>query len=301
MWHYHHFCEQANVAPYPGDPKLVGACLSLRAKDSNSVSMVDKLYSAIAHEHKKLFLTSPTEHPTIRLLMKSIRRQLARPRQPVEPLQPAHLQLINDHVLSLESPASLEVWRTAWRMNMQYFSACRFSEINCLTTADIKIQTRPTPVLILQIRQSKTDQLKEGLTKYLHGNPETANLCPVRLTQLYLTRLRCHLPLGEAYQGFLQPRVHLDPKLGYQRPLAGQKIGYISCLDETRRLLLTLGISGRFGEHSGRRGAATQAAANGGTILDIQTLGNWKSASNAQLYIDQQSKKDPKLAKLLQP
>ena len=289
------------MTPYPGDPKIVGACLSLRAKESESVSMVDKLYSSIAHEHKKRFLSSPTEHPTIRLLMKAIRRKLSRPRQPVEPLTPCHLQAINRHLTQLGANATLEVWRTAWRTNLQYYSACRFGEINALTTSDITISCSPSLLLTLHIRQSKTDQVHEGLTKFVHGVTDNPLLCPVRLTQLYLNRLGLHLPTGKPYQGYLQPRVRFDSKLKMQIHLPQQKIGYTSCLDETRQLLTTLNIPGRFGEHSGRRGAATQAAANGGSLLEIQTLGNWKSASNAQLYIDDQSKKDPKISKLLLP
>ena len=151
LWHYQHFCDEANIPQYPGDPKMVGACLSLRAQNSSSVSMVDKLYSAIAHEHKKRFLVSPTEHPTVRLLMKSIRRHLSKPRQPVEPLQPAHLQIINSHLADLSSQASLEMWRTVWRINVQYYGACRFSEINCLTIADVCVQTYHTLLVTLQI------------------------------------------------------------------------------------------------------------------------------------------------------
>lgn len=301
MWHYHQFCEGAKTTPYPGDPKIVGACLSLRAKNSNSVSMVDKLYSAISHEHKKRFLISPTEHPTIRLLMKAIRRQLARPRQPVAPLKPEHLQLVNQQLTKLGVDGPLSMWRTAWRLNIQYYSACRFSEINCLTTADVKIQQTPTLCVVLHIRQSKTDQLQAGMLKYVHALPEAPELCPVRLTQQYLSKLSRHLGSGEVYQGYVQPRVHFDPKTECQRPLPAQKISYSSCLDDTRQLLANLKISGRFGEHSGRRGAATQAAANGGTLADIQMLGHWKSASNAQLYIEQQHQSDPKLTKLLLP
>lgn len=263
--------------------------------------MVDKLYCSIAHEHKKKFLASPTEHPTVRLLMRAIRRRLARPRQPVEPLQPAHLQTINQHLITLGCTAPLELWRTSWRANILYYSACRFGEINALTTSDLSLQFDPTPLLTLQIRQSKTDQLHEGLTKYVHGNPDNPLLCPVQLTKNYLNRLSQHLPKTVVYQGYLQPRVRLDRSLNIQVPLPDQRVSYTSCLDETRQLFTHLQIPGRFGEHSGRRGAATQAAANGGSLLEIQTLGNWKQAANAQLYIDRQSQKNPQLSKLLLP
>ncbi len=42
-----------------------------------------------------------------------------------------------------------------------------------------------------------------------------------------------------------------------------------------------------FGEHSGKRGMATQAAANGLTEEEIREGGNWASATTARKYIDQ--------------
>lgn len=301
LWHYHEFCRELGQEPYPGNPKTIGACLSLRAKKSQSVSMVDKLYCAVSHEHKKRFLDSPTDHPSVRLLMRSIRRHLAQPRCPVAPLTPAHLLSMNQHLLDLGSTSTLELWRTVWRNNMQYYSACRFSEINNLHSSDISVQLKPEACVILHIRKSKTDQLQIGAKKYIHSIASNTTACPVRLTLLYLARLRSHLPSTTPYCGFLQPRVRLDSKLKKQVPLSQHKISYSSCLEETRALLQLLNIPGRFGEHSGRRGAATQAAANGGSLLEIQTLGGWKSSSNAQKYIHQQTENNSKLSKLLLP
>ena len=263
--------------------------------------MVDKLYCSVAHEHKKRFLTSPTDHPTIKLLMKSIRRHLARPRQPVQPIEPAHLLQINRHLKQQGDSANLELWRTVWRTNLQYYSACRFSEINQLSTSDVQIRPPPNSCLVIQIRCSKTDQFREGLEKFVFPVTSEPLLCPVRLTQLYLKRLGQHLPSGKTYQGFLQPRVRYEKSLKQQIPLASQQIGYSSCLDETRQLLQLLQIPGRFGEHSGRRGAATQAALNGGSLLEVQTLGNWKSGSTAQKYVDLNARQKESLSRLLLP
>lgn len=263
--------------------------------------MVDKLYCAIAHEHKKQFLPSPTEHPTIRLLLRSIRRHLSRPRQPVAPLGPDHLLKINTHLQKKGNSAPLELWRTAWRANIQYYSACRFSEINALTRSEVQFREQPVPHLTLYIKKSKTDQNSEGLTKYVYAVSSEPLLCPIRLTKLYFARLSLHLPKGTPYQGFLQPRIRFDKSKNFQIPLPTFNIGYSSCLDETRQLLRDLNIEGRFGEHSGRRGAATQIALNGGSVLDIQTAGNWRSSSNAQLYVDANARQATDLAKLLLP
>ncbi len=43
----------------------------------------------------------------------------------------------------------------------------------------------------------------------------------------------------------------------------------------------------RYGEHSGKRGMATQAAANGLSEEEIRDGGNWASATTARKYIQQ--------------
>ena len=43
----------------------------------------------------------------------------------------------------------------------------------------------------------------------------------------------------------------------------------------------------KYGEHSGKRGMASQAAANGATEEEIRDGGNWASNSTARKYIQQ--------------
>ena len=43
----------------------------------------------------------------------------------------------------------------------------------------------------------------------------------------------------------------------------------------------------KYSEHSGKRGAASRAAAIGLTGEEIQDVGNWTSLKTAQKYIDQ--------------
>ena len=59
--------------------------------------------------------------------------------------------------------------------------------------------------------------------------------------------------------------------------------------------------NGRFGEHSGRRGGASTAAQNGATIPEVQVLGNWKSSSCAQKYVEQTASQKEKISRLLYP
>ena len=262
--------------------------------------MVEKLHAAIAYEHKLRFEISPTEHPTLKLLMKSIRRNLSLPRSPVAPLTLDHLSILNDYLRKPESKSDLVTWRTVWRLNIEYYTLCRFSEVNQLTTKDLSFSDKTSSHITILIRKSKTDQCGLGDTKEIYRATQTPNLCPVRLTHQYLKRLSAHEPT-KPYEGYLQPKVQQSVKHKMQIPIATSVIGYSSCLEESKSLLSQLGIIGRFGEHSGRRGGATAAAAKGGSIADVQRLGGWKSANCANKYVEQNPSQKEKISKLLYP
>ena len=301
IWHYEEFCKEAGQECYPGDAKTVGACLALRASESKSVSMVEKLHGSIGYEHKIRFLTPPTDHASIKLLMKSIRRNFSKPSSSVEPLNWDHLLKMNQHLYSLPIGEDLQVWRTVWRLNMEFYSLCRFSEINSLTTKDVQIVETGHPVVKINIRKSKTDQLQRGEVKNLYTLDTRPMLCPVRLTKKYLARLSKHLPGVTPYVGNLQPRVRKCAKSQFQIPLSETIIGYSASLDETKKLLSELNISGKFGEHSGRRGGATSAAANGASLEEVQKLGGWKSSNCASRYVDKNPEQKERLSRFLYP
>jgi integrase len=263
--------------------------------------MVEKLHAAVSYEHKLRFMPSPTENPSIKLLMKAVRRKFTKPRNPVQPLDLSHLLQLNLHLENLEKSDNLIVWRTVWRMNMLYYTMCRFSEINCLKINDVQIHQEPSLHISIQICKSKTDQNGQGDIKYLYPVTNNKYLCPVRLTQKYLDRLSLHLGAGHRYQGYLQPRVHRDVKRNMQIPIPDKLICYSTSLEESKALLGKLGILGRFGEHSGRRGGASAAAQNGASIQEVQVLGNWKSSSCAQKYVEQTASQKEKISRLLYP
>ena len=262
--------------------------------------MVEKLHAAISHEHKLKFLDSPTEHPTIKLLMRSIRRRYTNVRNPVKPLEISHLRLINQHLSASETSTNLGLWRTVWRLNISYYTLCRFSELNCLTVKDLTLDSVNDPKLSFQIAKSKTDQNGIGKTVTVYSIPNDPDICPVLLTRKYLERLAC-FKKGETYDGYLQPRIHLDFKTKNQIPMATHVISYSSCLEDTKALLSGLGIEGRFGEHSGRRGGATAAAEHGAIPQEIQQLGRWKSFDCASKYVETSETQKEKIFRLLHP
>lgn len=263
--------------------------------------MVEKLHGSIAFEHKVRFMTPPTDHASVKLLMKSIRRNFSKPSSSVEPLNLDHLLRLNQHVYEMALGEDLQVWRTVWRLNMEFYSLCRFSEINGLTTEDVKIVQSEKPMIVLSIKKSKTDQLQKGAVKNLYTVEKNILLCPVRLTRKYLERLSKHLPGENLYTGSMQPRVRKCSKKAYQIPLADTVISYSGSLDDTKKLMAGLAIHGKFGEHSGRRGGATCAAANGASLDEVQKLGGWKSSNCASKYIELNPVQKEKISRLSYP
>ena len=232
--------------------------------------------------------------------MRSVRRKFTQPRQPVEPLTLTHLTQLNRHVSELSMTCNLVAWRTVWRLNMEYYTLCRFSEINQLHSTDLTFIPLPQPHYQIRIRKSKTDQFGSGDMKVIFSSPTNSNLCPVLLTQNYLTRLAQPAANGP-YHGVLQPRVHFDHSSQTQTALKDQILCYSTSLDDTKQLFKTLSIFGRFGEHSGRRGGASAAAGNGASVAELQRLGNWKSTSCALKYVEHDASTTEKTFRLLYP
>ena len=120
MRYYTNFCAEAKAEAYPGEPKIVGACLALRAFQTQSVSMVEKLLTAVAHEHTVRFMTPPSEHPSLKLLMRSVRRNLPRLSSAVQPVEPTHLLQLNQHLEDGQAAANGATALDAHQNDLKY-------------------------------------------------------------------------------------------------------------------------------------------------------------------------------------
>ena len=62
---------------------------------------------------------------------------------------------------------------------------------------------------------------------------------------------------------------------------------YNTALRDLRSTLRLIGVDPtRFGEHSGRRGGTTAAAAKGASVHELMIQGRWRSESMPRLYTD---------------
>ena len=79
------------------------------------------------------------------------------------------------------------------------------------------------------------------------------------------------------------------------------KLRYTTAKEDLQKLLHELGYDAKqFGEHSGKRGGATAAAASGATAAEIKLLGRWRSDATPHLYVDASVPKQLRLSQYLQ-
>ena len=291
------FCAQNGLPLTPAEPAHVAACLALTASESQSVSAVEKLVAAIAFEHRRQFLPSPTSHESISLLLRSIRRHLTVERQPKQPLTHEILRRMADHLQMPEHGrdgllASIVLWRTVWRAHMEFYTLGRFSDIVRLHRNDVVILDEPKPHLVVKFLGGKTDIFSEGSNRIVCSHDPTDRYCPVRLTELYFLRL------GLTYSGYLMPRSQLRD--GLLVPDPDRALSYTTSLEDLRNLLSLLGYdSTKFGEHSGKRGGATAAASAGLSAASLQRLGQWRSPRMPTIYTDLDASERLRLASFL--
>jgi hypothetical protein len=111
-----------------------------------------------------------------------------------------------------------------------------------------------------------------------HGvsHPWDGKRCPVALTLNYFQFL------GPTYSGFLVPSCTSKKVPNPEKP-----VPYSGALTDMKKLMVTLGYDAKlYGEHSGKRGGANTAAANGLTEKPLKRLGGLRSDAMPSKYVD---------------
>ena len=273
------FCAENNLQELEAGHEAVAACLSLVMLEG-SLSKVNMLAAAIANEHRIHLKNSPTKHESISQLFRAFRLNPHKVRDPVLPLTDDILKRMIQHLYQPKhghqaAKASLVLWRTVWRVVMEYHTLGRWDDVSKLKRSDLQFQEEPTPHLKVKFKEGKTDMYNEGSTRIVAADMTERAFCPVQLSCHYLKFL------GSGHFGFLVPAC--SPK---GCPDQQKAASYTSCLEDLRELLKNLGVEGRYGEHSGKRGGATQAAENGMTMPQLKRFGGWRSDDVPQQYVD---------------
>ncbi len=245
-----------------------------------SYSKVVMLSAAIANEHRIRMLPSPTTHETISALFKGMKNVYPQDRSAKQPITDEILDKMYQQLYKPEhgrdgQRASVVLWRTVWRISLEYHTLGRFSDIAKLRRNDVVYATEPSPHLKILFKGGKNDQYSEGGERVVASNPNQKR-CPVRLTLHYF-----HF-LGTGYSGFLVPSC--TPK---NTPNPEKSVPYSGALADMKKLMDLIGYDPKlYGEHSGKRGGATAAAARGATDKQLKRLGGWRSDSMPAKYVD---------------
>jgi hypothetical protein len=163
--------------------------------------------------------------------------------------------------------ASLVLWRTVWRVSIEYHTLCRFSDIVKLQRKHVIYKSSPSPHLQILFQGGKNDQYSEGSKRIVASNINE-EICPVKLTLNYFQFL------GPSYSGCL---VFLCTAKNVPNPV--KPVPYSSVLSDLKKLLQSFGCDPKlYGEHSGKRGGATES--------QLKRLGGWRSDVMPSKYVD---------------
>jgi hypothetical protein len=288
------FCQRNELPEFGADHEQVAACLSLVMIKDKSYSKVVMLSAAIANEHRIRMLPSPTTHETISTLFRGFRNVHHQTRTAKQPITDEILSKMYAHLYQPQhgrdgQRASVVLWRTVWRIAMEFHTLERFSDIIKLNRNDVIYRADPSPHLRILFKGGKNDQYSEGGERVVASNPDQ-DRCPVKLTLDYVKFL------GPSYSGYLVPSCTSKNSPNPEKP-----VPYSGALSDMKKLMSSLGYDAKLnGEHSGKRGGATTAAAHGATETQLKRLGGWRSDAMPSKYVDLSIPSRISLSELLQ-
>ena len=244
-------------------------------------STLPPILSAISHFHSRYFLPTPTTSLSVTRSLEGAKRIFGSPSVSRKIITKSMLQSLIS--LTFNSKLSFVTFRTEWRIVMEFYGLLRFNEVSNLLSSDIIWNDVGFDIFI---SKSKTDQTKKGDWVSIASQPDSA-WCPVALTRRYISIFNLN-------SGFSMP---------YSKnniPDSTISLKYNTALRDLRSTLKLIGVDpSGYGEHSGRRGGTTAAAAKGASLDELMIQGRWRSESMPRLYTDNAIKCKRKFAKRL--
>ena len=239
------------------------------------------ILSAISHFHCRSFLESPTTSRSVSRSLQGAKRLFGSPSVSRKIITKSIL--LSLFALTLCPGAIFFLFRTVWRVFIEFYGLLRFNEVKNLTLSDIHWTDLGFDIFIAK---SKTDQSRKGDWVAIASQPGSP-ACPVSFTRKYLSML----PYDA---GFVMPCVKSSVIT------SDQSLKYHTALRDLRTVLRLIGVDPRgYGEHSGRRGGTTAAAAKGASLTELMMQGRWRSESMPRLYTDNAVKCKRKFARRL--
>ncbi|XP_022103377.1 uncharacterized protein LOC110986066 [Acanthaster planci] len=258
---------------WPAPCTHIAAFIAFLSLEGLAPSTIGTYLAAVAYIHKINNWPDPTDNFLVHKLREGCRR-LGRSTDTRRPITIDLLgKICNILGATTSSIDEAALFRAAFLL--AFFGFLRVGEFTVsrksddqsriLNYKDVWVLGSTPELLVIKLRFSKTDQRGESAELQFHRQPHSA-ICPVGATLQYLQ---------------VRPKVagpffcHFD-----HSPLTTYQFNRMlrACLEA-----LNLSPQG-FSSHSFRIGAATSAALNGFSIVQIQQLGRWRSHA-VKLYI----------------
>ena len=275
---YRDWCAQHGFLAFPAEPQTIALYAAALHEQARAVATIRRRIIAIAFEHKRRALPSPTDHTLVKEVLKGIRRTRGVAQEQKEPLR-------GDDVKTMMTalPNTPRGWRDRAILVLGYAGAFRRSELAALQLE--WVASAPGGVEIL-LPFSKADQ--EGIgTRVIIESGEEETTCPVRVLKRYL--YEAHITSGPIFRA-IDRHGNIS-----KNAITSESIALIV----KRHVKHVLGRNAdHYGAHSLRAGFATVLDEHGATLAQIMQRGRWKSERVARGYIRSEAWQQPLSGKL---
>ena len=275
---YSKFCVENGFPALPADKEVVLAYFVYLAEEKSSLSAVYTARSAIRHYaliHRPS-IPSPTDSDDVALVVRSIRRNLAKPVKKREPTsKPILIKLIDnllqgDQLKDSDFNINVDIWQVVTKTVFKFYTFARFEEILDLKKSDFDFLENGDVEIV--IPKAKNNQFHDARKVYISKSDDI--YCPVNLFKKYFMMIGSDLDH------------YFIPKIAHNLVYLDQPTCYPYCLNKFRTALFSIGISNfmDYGEHSDKIGGLSAAANAGCDTYALQVHGRLKSDNIPKMY-----------------
>ena len=175
--HFQTWCSDNQYSSLPATPETVANYLATLADQGRAVATLTRRIAAISQAHQLAGHPSPTRDERVRTVMKGIKRTIG-----VAQTQKAPATIEVLRVLIEQVREGLLGTRDRALLLVGFAGAFRRSELVSLDVGDVVFMPAG---MVITLRQSKTDQEKEGVKKAIPCGVFPAT-CPVRSLQAWI-------------------------------------------------------------------------------------------------------------------
>ncbi len=218
-------------------------------------------------------------------MMEGAKRIAAERRESVKKSTAVDLELLKSAVERYITPHSENIYRidvykfrTIYRLVVEYFTFCRFSDYNKLQARHmIKVGNNMEVVFL----SSKNDQMHEGQKTMMAGN-ET-DFCPAKFSDMYFRRFGFKMGAESGDTSFLHPRIR---KRGGAHVADGRVVASgTRAREELQHLLRDMEVDGQgVTDKSFKMLGVTKTLEAGAAAEEVALHGRWRSLDMPHRY-----------------